>query len=228
MEVFKIDEVTLKIYERLKTITILQDFTIEQIGRMFGKGTLRIATYEPGEYIIKQGTVDQWISCLIKGTIEIHKDGQFVKEISQYNHWFGEMSKVADSTRTADVVAQNQVMCLQLDASFLDRLPPEENAMIWAVFVNQFVKTLCSTLDSTTASLAAALKRNSELEVLVGQKEEQLEGVVVELERIKQEKDKLLRDIDYLKQKRQIWWAGWFREEYISSLFCLKKKYYFV
>lgn len=209
MEVIYINDFNQKILSLLWQLEILKEFSSEQLIKLFGKGTIRLIKACPGDYIIRQGEVDNWLCCLISGIIEIQKNNKPIAEIETFSHWFGEMSKVGDSPRSADVVAKTNVMCLQIDCSIFDRQPEQESAQYWGHFVNQFVKSLCESLDTTTKALTKQLEINENLRMRLSQyaKGCLLGDLTKELEDLRKENQKLKIDLDSLKKNEGNLWG---------------------
>ena len=60
----------------------------------------------PGDTIISEGDDSKFFCILLKGAMEILKDGKQVNQVSDSGAMVGELALVTDSTRNASVVAK--------------------------------------------------------------------------------------------------------------------------
>ncbi|MFA6960293.1 MAG: cyclic nucleotide-binding domain-containing protein [Opitutaceae bacterium] len=79
----------------------------------------QIGNYGDGEYIVHAKDETNWFYILYDGVAQVRSDSSLISRLKSGN-FFGEISLLQNSVAIADVVAQGQVRCLQIDrTSFL-------------------------------------------------------------------------------------------------------------
>ncbi|MGE4298111.1 MAG: cyclic nucleotide-binding domain-containing protein [Desulfovibrionaceae bacterium] len=129
---------------QLKTIPAFKPFEESKLMEMLALSKLR--KYEPGETIMREGAYDCWMYFLLSGTVRVLKDGEEICQLKRYGDVFGEMSVVDGEARSATVIAATIVMCLALDGSIVDRVPPEEKPLFLAVLYRFISEVLAERL----------------------------------------------------------------------------------
>ncbi len=104
--------------------------------------------YKPGESIITEGEIDNSFYIILSGVVNIEKDGQHVDSLQQ-GCCFGEMGFIANTERTASVLAKTDVSLIKVNASTLDRA--DESTQLR--FLKVFVETVTERLKQTTSIL---------------------------------------------------------------------------
>ncbi|MFT7459927.1 MAG: serine/threonine protein kinase [Planctomycetota bacterium] len=105
-------------------------------------------SYKPTETIIQEGDVDNSFYIILSGVVNIEKDGQHVDSLQQ-GCCFGEMGFIANTERTASVIAKTDVSIIRVNASTLDRA--DESTQLR--FLKVFVETVTERLKQTTSIL---------------------------------------------------------------------------
>ncbi len=106
---------------------------------------------EIGEVIIQQGEYDGCIYILLKGNLEISKDGKRIGTMNHSGEIFGEMSIVDGSPRSATIKATEETVVLSIDAAIMDRnLNPDDVHRCYVVY-RLFAEALAERLRETTA-----------------------------------------------------------------------------
>ena len=105
-------------------------------------------SYVPGETIIQEGDVDNSFYIILSGVVNIEKNGQHVDSLQQ-GCCFGEMGFIANTERTASVLAKTDVSIIRVNASTLDRA--DESTQLR--FLKVFVETVTERLKQTTSIL---------------------------------------------------------------------------
>ncbi len=104
-----------------ETPTILADFTDEEQKQVFRGGTM--LEVKQGDRIIKAGTVGTEMFVVLAGLVEVRLPGGDVTlAVLDVGQAFGEIAFIADSERTADVVAVSDARILVLSQSYLRKL----------------------------------------------------------------------------------------------------------
>ncbi len=78
-----------------------------------------ITSYADGDFILHEGQDAHWFYIIFDGVAQVRRRGKLVSRLKA-GEFFGEISLLQSSATVADVVAQGQVRCLQIDrTSFL-------------------------------------------------------------------------------------------------------------
>lgn len=144
--------------EKLHDVPTLRGFKREELMEMLALSKMR--TYEPGEVVIQEGVFDLWIYFLIKGRVEVEKEGKKLFELRRKGDIFGEMSVIDGSPRSATIRAKEETSCLAVDASLLDRLSAESHTTFHYVMYRLFAEILADRLRHTSHKLARMQKGN--------------------------------------------------------------------
>ena len=109
---------------------------------------INIATFEPGQTIIKKGTEGRDLYILYRGKGRVHvvtNDGNLLNFEMNEGAVLGELSLVSNQLRTADVVAETQTIMLVIDIETFQELMIENwrvtqvfAALIGRRVLNQF------------------------------------------------------------------------------------------
>jgi CRP/FNR family cyclic AMP-dependent transcriptional regulator len=145
---------SLGIIQRLRSIPALQYFGEEDLKKILESS--RMIRYEPHEAIISEGQCDSWIYFIIYGRVSIQKQGETIGILKDRGDIFGEMGIIDGSPRSATVVAQEDTVCLAIDASYLDRLPKEDRSAFESVLYQVLAQTLAGRLRITDEALVRA------------------------------------------------------------------------
>jgi len=79
----------------------------------------QVAAYKDGDVIVSEGQETHWFYILYDGVAQVRRKGKLAARL-KVGDFFGEISLLQNSQAVADVVAQGQVRCLQIDRiSFL-------------------------------------------------------------------------------------------------------------
>ncbi|MCB1135499.1 MAG: cyclic nucleotide-binding domain-containing protein [Chlamydiia bacterium] len=88
-----------------------------------------VKTYKPGQFLIKEGEQDGSFFCLVQGTVSIWKGPPEQKDkmikvgvISDKGTYFGEMSPLLGESRTASIIATDQVKVLKFPGEMLPQM----------------------------------------------------------------------------------------------------------
>ena len=106
--------------------------------------------YDAEEEIIREGDVDDSFFIIISGIVEVRKDGTYVG-LLEAGDCFGEMGYLTKASRTATIVARNNVTLMKINATLIEQVSTECQLH----FTKVFLHTLVKRLSDTTAMLAA-------------------------------------------------------------------------
>lgn len=95
---------------------------------------LEMETYEPGDWIVRQGNVGDQFYIISSGTVGIYKADSSGKEqkvfTSHEGNYFGEQALLKDDVRQASCIAESKVVCLTLGREdFTDMMGSFEDLM---------------------------------------------------------------------------------------------------
>ena len=129
---------------RLRQMQVFSALDDLQLAEIIGMALLR--KYDKGDEIITQGGEDQLLYFLITGELSIIKQGVEVGRIKRLGEVFGEMGVIDGSPRSATIKALTPVLCLAIEAAFLDRLEGDAKVRAEAVFYKGFSEVLAHRL----------------------------------------------------------------------------------
>lgn len=99
--------------EMLGDNPLLQGVGKRDIGRIHDAGTEM--TFAPGEEITQKGMIGSDVYLMLRGKAEVRRGGERIAELTP-GTFFGELSVLTGSPRSADVVATERLIALRLDA----------------------------------------------------------------------------------------------------------------
>jgi CRP-like cAMP-binding protein len=115
--------------------------------------------YESGDIIIKEGNTDTAFYKLIQGCLEVYKGNNLIAEISQTNTYFGEMSSLVGSRRSATIKSQGRSIVKVFPGDklgeVLDNYPD---------IAKQIINTLVLRLNESGNRLSELMQNKIELE----------------------------------------------------------------
>jgi CRP-like cAMP-binding protein len=71
------------------------------------------ATFRPGEVVVKEGVAGSVMYVILEGRAKVTRDGRTLKRFGP-GEFFGELSVLTDTSRTASVLAETDLHCLTL------------------------------------------------------------------------------------------------------------------
>ncbi len=157
----------------LRRVPFLNSFSDEQLDDVLNSSNLIQA--EPGDVIIKEGSIDSRIYVLLSGGLEVNVGGKRVAAISGPGEVFGELALVNQDKRGASVLAAVPSLCLAVDQKFLHDIRPREEDPAFHASLYEFVaRLIAKKLDATSRRLAEVER---ELRLLTEKLGEQREAV---------------------------------------------------
>ena len=146
----------------LRAVPFLSSFTEDQLDDVLNSSSL--LQCDPGDHIIKEGSIDSRFYVLLSGELEVRVAGKTVATISRVGEVFGELALVNQDKRLASVVASNRAVCLAVDQKFLQDIRPRSEDPAFHASLYEFVARLVARkLDLTTRRVAALEKELREL-----------------------------------------------------------------
>jgi CRP-like cAMP-binding protein len=139
--------------QKFKDFPFLRNINSQHLLDMLQLSKLR--SYDEGEIITPEGVYDSWIYVLVYGEVIITKGDSELARFNESGDTFGELAIIDGEARSATVTAAISTKCLAIDASFLDRLPMEEQSAFYSIFYRMLAEILSKRLRETGQELAA-------------------------------------------------------------------------
>ncbi len=137
----------------LRTLPFLGSFDEDQLDDVLDSSNY--VECEPGDVMIDEGAIDSRIYILLKGEVEVCRDGKVLATIGRAGEVFGELAVVNEDRRSASVVAKTQVVCLAVDQKFLQDIKPREEYPAFYAALYEFIARLTAgRLEATSRKLA--------------------------------------------------------------------------
>jgi CRP-like cAMP-binding protein len=141
----------------VKTVPALASFNEEQLDEVLHSSSL--LQCEPGDVIIKEGSIDSRIYILLSGELEVRVGDKRVAAIARSGEVFGELALVNQDKRLASVIASTKAVCLAVDQKFLQDIHPREEDPDFHASLYEFVARLVvRKLEATSRRLAEVEK----------------------------------------------------------------------
>jgi CRP-like cAMP-binding protein len=141
----------------VKTVPALASFNEEQLDEVLNSSSL--LQCEPGDVIIKEGSIDSRIYILLSGELEVRVGDKRVAAISRAGEVFGELALVNQDKRLASVIASTRAVCLAVDQKFLQDIRPRDEDPAFHAALFEFVARLVAKkLDATSRRLGEVEK----------------------------------------------------------------------
>ena len=146
----------------LRAVPFLSSFTEDQLDDVLNSSSL--LQCDPGDIIIKEGTIDSRFYILLSGELEVRVAGKKVASIARIGEVFGELALVNQDRRLASVISPAKAVCLAVDQKFLQDIRPRDEDPAFHASLYEFVARLIARkLDLTSRRLAEVEKELAEL-----------------------------------------------------------------
>jgi len=146
----------------LRAVPALASFSDDQLDDVLNSSSL--LQCEPGDHIIKEGSIDSRIYVLLSGELEVRVGSKKVAAITRIGEVFGELALVNHDKRLASVIASTKAVCLAVDQKFLQDIHPREEDPDFHAALYEFVARLVvRKLEATSRRLAEVEKELREL-----------------------------------------------------------------
>lgn len=137
--------------EKVKDLPIFRSLDLERVKLLLTR--CRVRKYEPGEPIIEEGDNDGWVYILASGEAVVEKGGAVLAELRRLGDVFGEMRHTEGLPRSATVRAVTRVLCMALDFSLMEAMPPADRVLFQAILYRVLAESLGEKLRQTDAEL---------------------------------------------------------------------------
>ena len=135
----------------LRGIDFFDAFSDDEIESVLDASAL--LQFRKGDVLIREGEIDTSFYILVVGSAGVHKGGIRIETLGK-GDCFGEMGFIAETRRTATLVAESDVVVLKVTKSQIDLAPTETQLL----YYRTFAETLIYRLAVTSARLSAALQ----------------------------------------------------------------------
>ncbi|MFP5305890.1 MAG: protein kinase domain-containing protein [Gammaproteobacteria bacterium] len=134
--------------DSLRRLHFFNSFSDEEIDEILNASTM--ATYAPGETLIKEGEIDNAFYLIARGSADVIKGGKTIHRLDK-GDCVGEIGFLTAARRTASVVAASSVLALKVNATLMDEVSRDCQLRFYKVFT----ETLIYRLSLTSAKLSA-------------------------------------------------------------------------
>ena len=133
MKELEFDEEKAKyLFYNFKKDPILKVLSLADLVELFELSPLQ--EYDNGEYIIKQGELDDLMFILLSGEMEIVRDKTVINTLDKIGEVVGEMRLISNEKRSASVRAKGRVECLAINTSYLDGQRTSPKSILFYIF----------------------------------------------------------------------------------------------
>ena len=153
------------IVQKMMRIPALRPFKEEDIHELLENSQTR--TIKAGELILEENSYTTLIYYLISGKIKVVKDNVTLAVMQRVGDIFGEMGPISGSTRTASVYAEEESVCIEIDAANIYDVEGSDVHSFRYIVLRGFAETLANRLKVTTENLIQAKEEIASLKALV-------------------------------------------------------------
>ncbi len=126
------EEKTKELFFSFKKDPILGNMSLAELFNLLDVSD--IVQYDSGENIITQGEHDTCFYILISGAMDIILNDKIIRTIDDAGNIVGEMSLINNDTRSASVRASSQVVCLSINAGYIDDASVDHRSILYYIF----------------------------------------------------------------------------------------------
>lgn len=139
----------------LRGLDFFDGFADKDIDGLLEASTL--LQFRRDQPIVQEGALESCFYIIVVGSAHVSKGGVRIETLGK-GDCFGEMGFVAETRRSATIIAASDTVVLKLDRATIDLAPQETQVL----YYRTFAETLVYRLAVTSARLAAALKSRSD------------------------------------------------------------------
>jgi signal-transduction protein with cAMP-binding, CBS, and nucleotidyltransferase domain len=146
-----ISDENLRLIDTLKKLPIfntLDDFRLKDLLKL-----CKLRQYEKGERIFEENTFDNYIFFLVSGKVRIERNGIALGTLRRLGDAYGIVEVIDAKPRPASIYAEEDTVCILMDAAYMDRLPEKDKAVHLYIVYRIFTEVLSERLRSTTEEL---------------------------------------------------------------------------
>lgn len=114
------------VFDKLNKASFFKDFSTEE-KRYFAGDRSMVKTFVKGDFVIREGDLDQCIYVILSGMASVTKNSALDVELSELveGEMFGAFSLIIDSARTSNVIAKDDMTCFMIENSVIITLEPD-------------------------------------------------------------------------------------------------------
>jgi len=149
-----------------RKIPIFNELNDEEIDRIFT--IAQKSSFKSGEIIFSEGDKGDGFYLIVKGsvkiTVTIDSIGEELLSLLKGNVHFGEMALIDDKPRSANAIAETDVICLYFDKDKFNKIIDDDISLgnkIRKGFLKEFSRRLRTT-DNNVKRIISILKTNDE------------------------------------------------------------------
>ncbi|MEP4076279.1 Crp/Fnr family transcriptional regulator [Haloferula sp.] len=146
-----------KLPRTLARIDFLSDLNPEALDGILTNSSLVEAF--SGETILSEGDEAGEFYFLLKGSVQVSKEGRQIALIDQQGELLGELSALKGETRSASLTAATPCFLLKVDPKFLDELSDTERSAYHLILYRFLTELLTRRLADTSARVAELEKQ---------------------------------------------------------------------
>lgn len=139
------------LFEKFKKFPFLGSIDEKFLNTMLKLSKMR--KYFADEVITNEGEYDSYMYIIITGRVRVMIHGEQIASFCEQGDTFGELAIIDGKTRCATVIADIDSICLAIDASFIDRLEPEDKNEFCATFYKLLSGILANRIRQTDEKL---------------------------------------------------------------------------
>lgn len=157
------DAGNLEIIDRMRKVPALKALEDDELKELLRLTEIR--QFVKGELILREGDYDGMIYYLISGRVKIAKRSKVLMVLQRGGDVFGEMGIFEGKASSASVYAVDDVTCLALDISDINRYKAESRFAVRYLIFREFAEVLAARLRDATEQLAETRKKLERLEI---------------------------------------------------------------
>jgi CRP-like cAMP-binding protein len=135
----------------LKELPVFKPLSKENLQHLLRMSRFRI--YKPGEVIIEEGSLDNWIYFLVYGKVRLVKQDREISVLTEGGDLFGEMRFIDGAPRSASAYADGDTVCLALDTAYVEQLSGEDKLSLGYILYRILAGILAEKLREATQEL---------------------------------------------------------------------------
>ncbi len=156
--------------ELLLKLPVFDMFSEAELRRMLYSGELlRLEKFAPGDTIIEEGTYGRWVYVLIKGAVQVLKQGVEICTLDQQGAIVGEIGALHGQLRSATVLARRASVFAAVNLGMIEGLSDKDGREYLERISEGLTPLIQQRLQQTAeieATLAAIAQKRAELEYL--------------------------------------------------------------
>jgi serine/threonine protein kinase len=134
--------------DSIRRLHFFSGFSDDEVDEILNASTM--ATYSPGDTLIREGEVDNAFYIIAVGAADVLKGGKLINRLER-GDCVGEIGFLSATRRTATVTATTSLLALKINAGLMDQVSRDCQLRFYKVFT----ETLIYRLSLTSAKLSA-------------------------------------------------------------------------